>query len=159
MVGAYVLPKSVLPAFESLRLILLLGLFLWMAYQYLGLPREQALIKILFQLRNSYRFFFELHPLVPFLAFAFHGVDANLIYWNSIKNSANTNKFLLKTEFVLLTGLLGVFYLLYEYYLRGSPYSIGRFLVALFLTHYVIEGLMYRMGNPITRSNIAPLLR
>ncbi len=159
MCAVYLLPKTIFSQFLIIRLLVLLGLFSWMTYQYMGLPKEQAKVKILYQLRHLYRFFFSFHPLIPFIAFALHGADANIIYWNSVKNSSNANKAFLKVEFILLTAFFGALYLLTHYYLRPSMYSIDRFMVAFFLTHYIIEGFMYRMSNPITRKNISPLLR
>lgn len=140
------------------RNLVLGGFFIWISVAYLRLPREQAWIKFIYNLRHLYRFFFGLHPLLAFLSFGLHGADAVLIYWGSLEKTKSANKRRLKWEFALLFVFFGFVYIATRSFLKLSFESMAIFFTALFLSHYIIEGFMYRMKNPTTRKYISNLL-
>lgn len=150
---------------ENFNLITILrGVIFCIAYallvkSYLKLPKDQAQIKIIFSARHLYRLFFSLHAVFVFLAYALHGADALLTYWKTLDKTKNRNQFHLKIEFVILILALSILYV--HQYVMNTPNEfalIQNIMISLFLTHYVVEGFMYRFRNPITKKYISQLL-
>lgn len=154
----FVFKNNLLKDYFLYRNLVLGAFFLWISWEYFKLPRDQAWIKFTYNLRHLYRFFFSLHPILAFLSFALHGADAMLIYWRSLEKSHSTNKTWLKWEFLLIYAILGVAFVFIYLIMRKEFRSTTVFLTALFLTHYIVEGFMYRMKNPVTRKYVSGIL-
>lgn len=141
-----------------LRSILSIYLFFNLYRSYKDLPSELRRLKFLYQFRNLYRVFLGFHPAVVYFAFAIHGMDAITVYWRAILNTnSTTSKFKLKIEYVFIFFILG----LSSYILKTSDLNsslLYKFVSATLLTHYVIEGFMYRMANRTTKQYISKLL-
>lgn len=155
VVWSVILQKDFFYSYLTLRVVFLIGLYSSLVRLYLKLPRAQAQLKILFGLRHVYRLFFGLHPIFAFFAFAIHGADAMLIYWKSLQKSKTPNKRGLKIEFIFLYI---VFAALFLFTSHTPEENTARIMVALFLTHYIVEGFFYRMKDPLTQKFIGPLL-
>jgi hypothetical protein len=142
-----------------LRTIILCIAYALLMRIYLRLPKTEAQIKIIYSVRHFYRFFFSLHIVFTFIAYAMHGADAILTYWKSLEKTKSTNKNALKLEFIFLFLLLTIFYVFHYQIYRSIKFAyLETILVAIFLTHYVVEGFLYRFRNPITKKYIVPLL-
>lgn len=145
-------------SFLIVRTFWLTGLAIYVITIYKNVPSEMRFQKLIYNTRHLYRFFFAVHPIIPFLAFGIHGADAILIYWKAcLKTKADSIKTRLSSEFLILFVLFGaIFYIIKHYKLDHQPWHQA--VVAVFLTHYIVEGFMYRMQNPLTKKHIAPLL-
>lgn len=142
------------------RIVILTFIFAWITGVYLRKLGSSGWIKHIYNLRMTYVFFFSLHPVIPYLSYGLHGADAMLIYWDSLRNSKDPNKGRLQIEFLALTLGLGALYL--PLYLLWSQQSalwiVFLLLTGIFQTHYLAEGFMYRMKNPLTRLHIGKIL-
>ena len=141
-----------------IRSILSIYLFFNLYRSYKDLPLELRRLKFLYQSRNLYRVFLGFHPAVVYFAFAIHGMDAITVYWRAILNTKSaTSKFKLKIEYISLFFILGLSsYILKTSDLNSAPFY--KLVSATLLTHYVIEGFMYRMANSTTKHYISKLL-
>ena len=144
--------------FLIVRTFWLLGLTIYLISIYKNIPAEIRFQKLIYNIRHIYRFFFSLHPIVPFLSFGIHGADAILIYLKAtLKTESIHLRRRLTTEFAVLFMILGAVFLAIKNY-KLDQQSWHQAIVAVFLTHYIVEGFMYRMQNPLTKKHIAPLL-
>lgn len=157
--GPYLIFKATFTFEYHLYRNLILGVFyVWILSAYIKLPRQESTIKILFFLRYAYRFFFTLHPAVAFLGFGLHGGDAMLFYWNSVDKEEEKRRKFLKLEFLFLFIMLGGLYIFCRKQQTIAANLNMYILPSLFLTHYIIEGFMYRMQNPVTHKHISKIM-
>lgn len=126
---------------------------------YLKLPKDQAQLKIIYSARHLYRLFFSLHPIFVFIAYGMHGADAILTYWKTIDKTQSKKQLHLKFEFVIIVLMLSALYI-HQYVInKPSEYAaIQNIMISLFLTHYIVEGFLYRFRNPVTNKHILKLL-
>ncbi len=140
------------------RTLILFGFYAWITFHYSKLPKQMAWMKIIYNVRNIYRFFFTIHPVIAFIGFGLHGADALIIYWNSLNKSASAAKKALKLEFLCLLVIFGVSYILLYRAPKPALIMTAYFIPAFLVTHYLIEGFMYRMQNPVTRNHISKII-
>lgn len=141
-----------------LRNSLLAFAFILLFYSYRHLSLRDFLIKVLYTMRLSYRFFISWNPIFAYVSFIFHGLDANLIYWNSCKQNTFKRNKLIIYEFLSVYTALGIIHYFVYFHNGGFKFIGGYIFPSIFLTHYVIEGFMYRMRNQTTKKYIGPLL-